>query len=216
MSRRASVKDVVESCGVPHTEIGCLKINAHEVDFSSLVEEQDIIEITGVHPPVNVGRDTLLRQGFPKVRFAVDANVGKLSSLLRMAGLNTFYEPTLKDADLAEVCEQQKRILLTRDRVLLMRKNVEHGRFIRSGKPEEQLAEVVELYGMSVTSKPFSRCLVCNNELVMVEKEDILYRLEPLTKKYYHSFKMCRACDKVYWAGSHREKMERLLKKTNQ
>lgn len=211
LDRKASVKDVLESCGIPHTEIGKIRINSRDVSFSSIIEENDRIDVFGLNPPVDVLSDTHLRSGLSAVRFAVDVNVGKLASLLRMVGLDTFFEPELSDGKLAEVCEQEERILLTRDRVLLMRKTIEHGRFIRHLKAEDQLAEVMDLYGLHNIMQPFSRCLVCNDELEAVEKEDIHHRLEPLTKKYYHTFRMCRACDKIYWAGSHKERMKRLL-----
>ncbi len=141
----------------------------------------------------------------------VDVNVAKLGSLLRMAGIDTAYPANLSDADIAAVAEQQGRILLSRDRGLLKHKIIIHGHLVRSQLPGEQLAEVVHLYGLRDLLQPFSRCMLCNSLLVHVEKATILDRLEPLTIKYYQVFYLCPSCDKIYWSGSHKEGMNRLL-----
>jgi len=113
-----------------------------------------------------------------EIRFLVDVNVAKLASLLRMAGFDTAYENRRSDAELAELSEREGRILLTRDRSLLKRRQVEFGHLVRSVAPREQLAEIITLYGLQQKGQPFSRCLVCNGRLSTVKKEEVLHRSE--------------------------------------
>ncbi len=101
----------------------------------------------------------------------------------------------------------EKRILLTRNRNLLKQRRLVFGRLVRSQDPEQQLQEIVNLYGLQDQLRPFSRCIVCNGLLTRVEKESIIDRLLPLTKKYYHRFHQCTGCNKIYWHGSHLDKM---------
>lgn len=210
--RRPSVKDLLEALGIPHPEIGLLLINGRAVSFAPVVEEGDRVEAFGLRPPVDLLADSPLRTGLDAVRFAVDINVGKLASLLRMAGLDAFHEPGMEDVGLAEVAREQGRVLLTRDRSLLRRNLVEHGHLVRAGQPYEQLAEVVQLYGLHGRLAPFSRCMACNGRLQPVDKTTVLHRLQPLTRQYYDSFRICRSCDRVYWPGTHRERMEQVLR----
>lgn len=209
--RRPSVKDLLESLGIPHPEIGLLRINGREVSFAPVVSEGDRVEAFGLRPPVDLLATSLLRPGLNAVRFAVDVNVGKLASMLRMAGLDAFYDPGLDDVGLAEAAQQEGRVLLTRDRSLLRRTAVEHGHLVRACRPREQLAEVLWLYGLQGRLAPFSRCLVCNGLLQPVTKAEVLHRLQPLTRRYYDSFMVCLSCDRIYWPGTHRERMAEVL-----
>lgn len=217
LSGNASVKDVLESLGVPHTEIGRLLANGREVDFSYKVHDGDQIRVFPWLVPADPLTPSLLRPDpLPGFRFLADANVGKLATLLRLVGLDTAYYGHLPDQEMAEISAEEKRLLLTRDVQLLKRKIVIYGHLVREPVPPRQLAEIVHLYGLRDRLKPGSRCLLCNRVLVPVDKGSILHRLEPLTRKYYHSFHLCRNCDKIYWAGSHTENMQKYLDTINQ
>jgi len=209
VSRRASIKDVLESLGLPHPEIGAILINGRPAAFAHRLTAGDQVEVAPLAAPVNVETPDLLRPALTRIRFAVDLNVGKLAALLRLAGFDTLYNPRMNDAELAETSSD--RVLLTRDRTLLMRRVVQHGHLIRYAHPEAQLAEVIKLYGLADRLRPFSRCLTCNNVLEPVAKAEILSRLQPLTKKYYDTFNRCRGCAQIYWPGSHRERMTAVL-----
>ena len=209
LERRASVKDVVESFGIPHPEIGLLTINGRQIGFDALVKDRDDIELWPLTPPCDVLTPTILRpEPLTRISFMVDINVAKLAGLLRMAGFDTQYDPDLTDGDLAETAAAAKRILLTRDRSLLKRRNVMFGHLVRAIEPRQQWLEVVRLYGLTGMLRPFSRCLRCNGRLVPVDKKTILHRLEPLTIKYYDQFHRCADCGRIYWPGSHRERMD--------
>ena len=211
-TRRASVKDVIESFGLPHTEVGRLEVQGRQVDFSLVVGEDLAIEIFPILPPWNVFDPTLLRpRPLTNIKFIVDVNVGKLARFLRMAGFDTLYDHRWKDDKLVALSCREQRILLTRDLSLLQRKQVEFGRYIRALCPNEQLLEVIGLLGLERHVVPFSRCMVCNTPLQPIAKEKIKHRLQPLTRKYYNSFSRCPGCRRIYWPGSHLDGMRQLL-----
>lgn len=212
VTRSASIKDVLESLGLPHTEVGEIVCNGEPVDFSWPVAEGQSFEIFPIQPPWDVLSPCLLRpEPLPAVRFLADANVGRLARYLRLAGFDTVYDWRWDDDLIAAIVSREKRIVLSRDLGLLKRKQVDFGRCIRATKPTAQLREVIDLLDLSGEMLPFSRCLECNTPLQPVAKEAVMHRLQPLTRKYYESFSRCPGCDRIYWPGSHRQKMEMLL-----
>ncbi len=128
-----------------------------------------------------------------------------------MLGFDCLYENDYDDAALAALSAYESRILLTRDRRLLMRKSVTHGYLLRSLDPHEQLLEVLNRYGLRPWIKPFQRCIRCNHRLEVVSKEAVLDRLEPLTRLYFNEFRICPACKQIYWKGSHYDRMQKLI-----
>ena len=210
--RRASIKDVIESLGIPHPVIGSLIVNGQEVGFDYILLDNDAVEVTPLTPPANPFIPTILRpEALEKITFIVDVNAGRLALFLRMLGFDTMYGNDIRSERLAEIAQSGNRILLTRDTTLLKRKIIMHGYLLREQKPDRQLIEVVRLYDLSSKIKPLSRCIPCNGLLVPVRKEIIIDRLEPLTKKYYHSFHICEKCKKIYWPGSHQEKINTFI-----
>jgi uncharacterized protein with PIN domain len=61
--------------------------------------------------------------------------------------------------------------------------------------------------------RPFSRCLACNSKLQTTAKKDVFDQLEPLTKIYYEDFRRCLGCGKIYWGGSHFDKLRARVEK---
>lgn len=211
VDRRASIKDVVEAVGVPHTEIHAICAHGRDHDFSMLVEPQSEIALLPAdlsdHYPVDVTRPTLLREPLPGLRFLVDENVAGLVPLLRTLGFDAAYDRKWDDEHIARMVKVEQRVLLTRDRALLKRSAVTHGRLIRSQVVDEQLLEVLGHFRIAPVHAAFTRCLSCNVVTVPVDKTAILHRLEPKTRKHYDVFRRCPACDRIYWAGSHVEKL---------
>ena len=210
LNRRTSIKDLIESFGVPHTEVGSIQVNRQAVTFDHIIAKKSFVEIFPLCPPVNVLVPSLLRPTpLPAIRFLVDANVGKLAGKLRMTGFDTLYNPQWHDAELADLSEERQCVLLSRDIMLLKRKKITFGHFVRETLPTKQLAELIYFYGLADKILPFSRCMRCNGTLVPVAKQEVLDQIEPLTRKYYHSFYRCSLCTHIYWSGSHREPMEK-------
>jgi len=208
LKRRASLKDIVESLGIPHTEIGAIQADGREADFGFIPEPGQTIQVSAAAVPFDVTRPSLLRpEPLPAVRFVVDVNVGRLAALLRLTGFDAAYENKLEDGQIAALAHREKRIVLSKDRALLKRSKIVFGRLVRAVRPDDQLRETLHFFGLAGPYELFTRCLLCNRVLEPVAKTDILHRLEPKTKKYFHTFKICPACDRIYWRGSHCDAM---------
>ncbi len=197
-----SAKHLIEAHGVPHTEVGSVVANGQPVRLGYLVSDGDQIEVRSVFTLEEREHGVEVEP-----RFVLDNHLGRLAAYLRMLGPDCVYRNAIDDKELVEISTGEQRILLTRDRRLLMHKTIEHGYLVRSLIPREQLVEVVKRYHLNRWIKPFRRCLRCNSTLESVSKEAVLSQLEPLTQKYYDEFQRCPACDQVYWKGSHFERM---------
>lgn len=208
VTRAASIKDVIEALGVPHTEVYAIVANGQPVDFGyRLSPGEDIIVAPAVFP-IDVTHPTLLRPTpFAKLRFVVDANAGRLATWLRLLGFDAAYAKDREDAALAELAAAEGRVVLTRDRTCLKRAKIVYGRVIRANDPVAQLRDVLRAFGLAPPYAAFTRCLRCNLPLTPVDKASVLDKLLPKTKKYYETFSQCPACGRIYWAGSHFEHM---------
>ncbi|HEY4282665.1 MAG TPA: Mut7-C RNAse domain-containing protein [Chthoniobacterales bacterium] len=205
-----SVKDVIESCGVPHTEVDRILIDSAAVNFSHVLRRNIDIEVY----PVDLSDTTAVGSGLqPRHadRFVGDGHLGKLARNLRLLGFDVAYDPELDDRQLLHIMQSDKRALLTRDRRLLMHSVVIDGYCPRSSDPLEQTGEVIRRFHLAGQLRPFTRCLQCNAPLKAVDKEKILDQLEPLTRIYYNEFRCCTGCGKIFWRGSHFKKLEALL-----
>jgi len=213
--RRASIKDIIESLGVPHTEVGTILVDNRETDFSCIPESSEEIVIKALIPPIDVTRKTLLRpHPFDSVKFVVDVNVGKLARLLLTLGFDTLYSNRFSDSEVAEISVLEQRIVLTRDTDLLKRKGITFAKRIRENDPCLQLREVLDFFGLARDDFDFfARCTTCNCRLKPVEKETILPRLEPKTKLFYTEFSICPVCSRIFWEGSHSMALKERLRK---
>ncbi len=158
-----------------------------------------------------------IQNGCPiEPRFILDCHLGRLAAHVRMLGFDCLYQNDYDDSNMAEIVQHDERILLTRDRRLLMRKVIVNGYCLRSLDPFEQLQEVVQRFELKEKVQPFHRCLRCNHSLDMIDKDIVLDRLEPLTKKYFNEFHICPNCQQIYWKGSHYERMQKVLIQLNE
>jgi uncharacterized protein len=200
---RPTLKHAFESLGLPHTEVGSASVDGRAIEVNHVLLDGDRIDLFP-HPET-------LPAPEPDPRFLLDSHLGKLATYLRLLGFDSAYQNDAEDADLARKVAQYHRILLTRDRRLLMRKEVERGCCIRSLEPKKQISQVLKRYNLLGEISPFQRCLSCNGLLEKVDKAEVIERLEPLTKQYFDEFHRCQACGKVYWKGSHYQRMSKLI-----
>ena len=211
--RRASVKDMIESFGVPHTEVDLILVDGRSVDFSWIVQDGDRISVYPVFERLDITPLVKLRpRPLREPRFVVDCNLGRLARYLRLLGLDCLYDNGYSDDDVARIGQQEQRIVLTRDRRLLQRRIVTHGCFVHAVEPRRQVREVLQRLDLYRRLRPFSRCTRCNGPLETVDKKAISDRLQPLTRRYYHAFRRCTRCGHLYWKGSHHARATELVR----
>jgi hypothetical protein len=210
--RRTSVKDMIESFGVPHTEVDIILVNGKSVDFSCIVHDGDHISVYPVFESLDVSPLVRLRPApLRSPAFVLDSNLGRLTRYLRLLGFDCLYQNDYDDETVASIADRQQRIVLTRDRALLQRKIITRGYFVREVRPRPQVKEVLARFDLYRLVAPFKRCIRCNGELQAVDKQAVEERLEPKTRKYFDTFKMCTACGQIYWQGSHHARSLRLV-----
>jgi uncharacterized protein with PIN domain len=211
LKERTSVKDVIEACGLPHTEVDLILLNGQPVDFSHIIASESKIDVF----PIELETVTFFPENRLQVRdirnFVADGHLGKLVRDLRLLGIDVVYDRDAEDRQLIETATSQNRALLTRDRRLLMHAALRHGYCLRSQNPLEQTVEVLGRFNLGSATAPFRRCLRCNALLQAAEKEKISGQLEPLTKMYYDQFRRCLGCGQVYWSGSHFAKLQKRI-----
>ncbi|MGJ3247434.1 MAG: Mut7-C RNAse domain-containing protein [Elainellaceae cyanobacterium] len=207
----ASVKDVIESLGVPHPEVALILLDGKSIGFSYLVQQGDRLSVYPRFRSVDISTVSQVQPDpLPDIRFVADVHLGKLAMHLRLLGFDVLYENNYDDDTLA-LLAGDRRILLTQDRALLKRSVITHGYCVRSSDPVQQLDEILRRFDLYGAIAPFKRCLRCNGILKPVNKQDIHDRLEPLTRKYYDEFRMCQQCEHIYWKGSHYERMQQFI-----
>lgn len=145
------------------------------------------------------------------IRFVLDIHLGKLATSLRLLGFDTLYRNDYADEELARISSTEERILLTRDRGLLMRSIVVHGYYVRNTDPQLQIVEVMQRFNLYQLASPFQRCLRCNGLLESVPKEAIAEQLPESVRLHVNEFYRCQNCKQVYWKGSHYEKLQQFI-----
>ena len=210
-----NVKDQIEACGVPHTEVDLILANGEPVGFDHRVVNGDVISVYPRFESLDISTLSRVRpEPLPETLFVVDVNLGKLTKYLRLLGFDALADGNLEDAELAATSVEQGRILLTRDRPLLKRAIVTHGYLVRSTEPDRQTVEVLRRFDLAGSVNPFSRCMECNGLVRSVEKRDIDHLLEPLTRKHFNDFTQCGGCGRVFWRGSHFHRLRIVVDET--
>lgn len=200
----ASVKDMIESFGVPHTEVDLIIVNGESVDFSYRIADGDRVSVYPVFESLDVSPVVRLRpEPLREPRFSVDANLGQLARYLRLLGFDAAYDRKASDAELADSSQSERRLLLTRDVGLLKRRSVTHGYYVRAADPRDQVIEVLGRFDLTSAVRAFTRCTVCNAELVPVDKKDVADRVPAGSLERFEEFRSCPGCDRIYWEGSH-------------
>ena len=210
LTEKTSIKDVIESCGVPHPEVDLILVDEQPVGFNQTLDNEAKVEVFPVENRDTDHTDKRL-QTTGTSRFVADGHLGRLTRNLRLLGFDVVYDQTADDRQLLEVMARENRALLTRDRRLLMHAIVQHGYCPRSQNANEQTIEVVRRFGLLELIAPFTRCLRCNASLEEAAKAEIIDKLEPLTKIYYHQFRRCPECNRIYWSGSHFPKLQKRI-----
>jgi len=210
---RRSVKDLIESFCVPHVEVDLVLVNGASVDFSYIVADGDRISVYPVFESFDIAGLTRLRpRPLRETRFVLDVHLAKLARRLRLLGFDVDYAPGRHDAELAAIAASEGRVLLSRDRQLMMRRIVARGLYVRSTDPEQQVREVLDRLDLWGSCRPFTRCIECNGGIAAMDEneaeaagDDIPRGVREWCREYYR----CLGCGRIYWKGSHYEKLTR-------
>ncbi|WP_020652150.1 Mut7-C RNAse domain-containing protein [Massilia niastensis] len=221
-ARDATVKHMIEALGVPHTEVELVLVNGQESGFERRVEDGDRIAVYSRFELIEFGPhesalqekpvlDRLRDRPLARMRFIADAHLGGLARLLRMAGFDTLYDNHYHDDEIEDIAQDADRVVLTRDRELLKRRAILHGCYIHALDPAQQLRELFARLDLAQGARPFTRCLDCNVPLRPVDKASVFHRLPQSVRTLQHSFTTCDICQRVYWKGTHYQRMNALL-----
>lgn len=207
-----SVKDQIEACGVPHTEVDLILADGRSVSFAYRLADGDTISVYPVFESFDIAAVTKVRPApLRETRFVIDINLGKLARYLRLLGFDSVCDGSYDDRDLVDISVRDRRILLTKDRALLKHAVVTHGYFVREINPRTQIIEVVRRFDLVDSIDPFARCMECNGEIVTVDKGVIEEQLQPLTRRYFDGFRRCAGCSRIYWRGSHYPRLAQIV-----
>jgi hypothetical protein len=145
------------------------------------------------------------------LRFLLDVHLGTLARRLRLLGVDAAYESTdIGDPALASLSAAEHRVMLSRDRGLLRRRELWAGAFVYSTRPEDQLRDVLDRFAPEL--RPWTRCTACNGLLREAAKEDVADQLEGGTRRSYDVFAQCRGCGRAYWRGAHHEQLDAIVR----
>jgi uncharacterized protein len=209
-----AVKDVIEALGVPHSEVDLILVNGQSVRFNYHICAGDLVSVYPVFERFDITSVTRLRlKPLRRIKFILDVHLGRLAHLLRMLGFDCLYRKDFGDEEIRSIALKEKRIILTRDQNLLKVKTVTHGYWLRSTEPLEQMVEVIRRFDLKSACKPFCRCLVCNGLIKKVNKHKIKDLIPDRVFNYYQEFFQCRSCTKLYWQGTHYQKMKEKISK---
>jgi uncharacterized protein with PIN domain len=209
---RTSVKDMIESVGVPHSEIDLILVNNESVDFTFIVNDGDDISVYPMFESIDISNIQHLRaKPLRKPKFILDVHLGKLTRYLRMLGIDSSYRNNYLKEELIKSSLVEKRTILTKDRNLLKRNEVTHGYWIRNEDSTEQVKEVIQRFDLKNEIKEFTRCLDCNQPLQMVNKSEIEKELPPKVIEFHKEFYRCTICQHNFWKGSHYLGMKKII-----
>lgn len=203
-----TVKDLIESLGVPHTEVDLILVGGESAGFNHQVKDGDMISVYPVFEALDISQILKVRpEPLREPRFILDTHLGKLAAFLRMLGFDTLYQNNYTDDVLAEISAGERRILLTRDRGLLKRSTVTHGYLVRADNPREQLKEVLRRFDLLDTIRPFRRCMRCNELLKPVSAGEITEKVPPRVLEQTAEYRRCPGCCRIYWKGTYYKRM---------
>jgi len=208
----APARHLIETCGVPHTEVELILREGASIGLETPVGDGDRLAVYPMFESCDVRPLLRLRpRPLRRLRFLADAHLGALARRLRMLGFDTVWHNDLGDGPLARLAVVEHRILLTRDRQLLMRQELTHGCYLRSGSSRRQLDELVRRLDLCAEIAPFTRCMACNETLMVVDPAAVQSEVPPAVYRRHQEYWRCQGCARLYWKGTHWEAMRREL-----
>jgi len=148
------------------------------------------------------------------MKFLCDQMLGTLAKWLRLFGFDTFYANSeLEDEDLLQIAKKENRFIITRDKQLIARGKKEKLSIIEMNTTDidEQLNLVLRDIKIN-EADVLSRCSLCNTILNEIKKNNVKNRVPERVFENNEKFWFCSKCDKIYWMGSHYEKIKDKIK----
>lgn len=205
----APVRHLVVNLGIPPTEVELVLINGVSSDLAATLQDGDRVALYPVLESLDVSPLLKLRRRpLRSVRFIADAHLGGLARYLRLLGFDTLFANDLGDERLASIAAAEHRIVLSRDRNLLMRRAVTHGLYVPQKRPREQVQHVLDRLDLYRIIRPFTRCTVCNGSLDPISKLEVEIKLPQRVLAAFDEFWRCSGCGRVYWRGSHYDRLQ--------
>lgn len=203
-----SVKDSIEALGVPHPEVDLILVDGQPAGFDYLIAGGERVAVYPVFERFEIGPINRLRPEPLRVpRFVLDVHLGKLARRLRLLGFDTLYRNDFDDPAIVRCSVAERRIILTRDKGLLKHRQVTHGHWLRSCDPSQQVLEVITAFDLRARIRPFTRCLVCNSQLERADRDAVASHLPERLDTSIRNFSRCPGCNRVYWPGSHYDRL---------
>jgi uncharacterized protein with PIN domain len=204
----ATTKHMIEAFGVPHTEVELILVNGQSVGFGCRLREGDRVSVYPVFESLDITPLLRVRERPLRVsRFIADAHLGALARRLRLLGFDTRFDNHFADATIAHLSVSERRIVLTRDRELLKRREITHGCYVHALAPDAQCREIVARLDLAGSARPFSLCLACNTPLRPLDRTQARDRVPEGVAARFERFATCDACRRVFWEGSHWARM---------
>ena len=197
LAEATSIKDAVEAVGVPHCEIGEVRRlepggPGDSLDLGKPVRDGDVLEVRP-QPP----------RSLAEPRFLCDRHLGKLARLLRILGFDTLWSDSWTEPEIVRRGVNEQRLVLSRSRALLKRKEMDRAQLIVSDDPDVQAAEVLRRWLLAGQARLFGRCSRCNGALRPVAKAEVAARIPPKTARWLDEYYLCGDCDQLFWKGTH-------------
>lgn len=144
------------------------------------------------------------------MKFLCDQMLGTLAKWLRIYGFDTFYAGSdSKDSEILEISKNENRVLLTRDKELMYvarRENIKTFE-IKSTDIDEEISNILSNIKID-QKKILSRCILCNSIVEEIKKETVKEKVPDRVFNNNEKFWYCKKCKKIYWKGTHYEKMK--------
>ena len=140
------------------------------------------------------------------MRFIADFMLGKLARVLRLLGQDVIYVKPTDRNGMLKMALEEGRVILTRSHKLPHHPSIF---VIKSQDWREQLEEVKKAFPLDIN--PFTRCSICNTELVEVSKTEVRGKVPYHVYEVHDEFAYCPGCGRYYWKGTHYENIKKML-----
>jgi len=206
-----SVKDRIESFGVPHTEVDLIVVDGEPVGFDHRLSGGERVAVYPTFHGLDLGAVTPLRPTLRETRFVLDVHLGRLTRYLRLLGFDSSYANDRSDDELLALSRNENRVLLTRDVGLLERAALVHGGFLHETDSRLQLREVLDRFHLQEHIAPLTRCARCNGLIGPATPTYARGSVPGGVLREQRRFSRCNDCGQVYWPGGHLKRLRARL-----